>query len=147
MASPETHHEADRHTHTHTSLVLIKPDNIEGMCVFCLSEAAAFWTCWQVGTWSLAPRRLSHRGESLVQARLSSTCSSTWFRCFTTSRNRPCSDRTNTSITCTIPHTHTHTLFSNRELNTNTHTHTRSDRSDQVVLIPYRSDKQGAGRC
>lgn len=56
-------------------------------------------TCLQAGTCSLAPRRLSHRGESLLQARLSRTCSSTWFRCFTTSRKRPCSERTSTSIT------------------------------------------------
>lgn len=83
------------HTHTHTMTWTSEWNWTDVRRPVC----CVLWTCWQAGTWSLAPRRLSHRGEALVQARLSRTCSSTWFRCFTTSRNRPCSDRTNTSIT------------------------------------------------
>lgn len=63
-------------------------------------------TSSQAGTLFLTPRTLSHRGESCLQAMLSRTCSSTWFRCFTTSLMSPSSVRIRTSITCQA-NTHT----------------------------------------
>lgn len=53
-----------------------------------------------VGTLLPAARRAPHRAESLLHAWLSRTCSSIWFKCFTMSRDRPSSERMNTSITC-----------------------------------------------
>lgn len=54
-----------------------------------------------VGTLLLALLSAVHRAESLVQALLSSTCSSILFKCFTMSRDKPSSERMNTSITYT----------------------------------------------
>lgn len=53
-----------------------------------------------VGTFPPAASRALHRAESEAQARLSRTCSSMAFRCFTMSRDRRSSERMNTSITC-----------------------------------------------
>lgn len=53
-----------------------------------------------VGTLLPAALKAFHRAESAVHARLSNTCSSIRFRCLTMSRDRPSSERMNTSITC-----------------------------------------------
>lgn len=67
-------------------------------CILPLSSCIVL-TSWQAGTQFLASRMLSHSREFAFHAKLSSTCSSTWLRCLTTSRNRPSSARTSTSIT------------------------------------------------
>lgn len=53
-----------------------------------------------VGTLLPAACRAPHRAESVLHAWLSRTCSSIWFKCFTMSRDKPSSERINTSITC-----------------------------------------------
>lgn len=53
-----------------------------------------------VGILLPAACRAPHRAESLLHAWLSRTCSSIWFKCFTMSRDKPSSERMNTSITC-----------------------------------------------
>lgn len=68
--------------------------------VYTLISSYIVLTSWQAGTQFLASRMLSHSGEFPFHAKASSTCSSTRFRCLTTSRKRPSSARTNTSITC-----------------------------------------------
>lgn len=57
-------------------------------------------TCWQVGKWPSLARISSHSGEWLIQAKLSTTFSSTWVRCVTTARGSPASARSTSSITC-----------------------------------------------
>lgn len=56
-------------------------------------------TCWQVGSWPSLARISSHSGESLAQAELSTTFSSTWARCLNTAEGRPTSARSTSSIT------------------------------------------------
>lgn len=68
-------------------------------------------TSSHVGTLFSFSLILSHSTDSRFHAMLSRICSSMWFRCFTTSRQRPSSALMKTSITCAVDNYDQHQLL------------------------------------
>lgn len=88
-----------------------------------------------VGTRLPAACRALHRAESVLHAWLSRTCSSIWFKCFTMSRDKPSSERINTSITCEFTVTMAVSQFADCEW------------MQEGALGPWKSRKTPTWRC